>query len=105
MESKNIIEIGCYCLWTIILLIIVYLNFKGKVHFGWGLGDIIISAFIIIIVILVDGALFMKTNNPIGRNFEIFIHSVAILFLVYILLKMTILRGGESPWDGQIFFK
>lgn len=105
MKSNNIIELGCYFLWTILLLIIVYLNAKGRVHFGLGLGDFIISVFIVIAILIIDGFVLMNTKYQVGSNFDISIRLVAILFLIFILLKMTILRGGVSPWNGQIFFK
>ena len=104
--SKNIYNVAI-TLWVILLLIIVYWNSKGKVHFGLGLADMLISALIIFCVVVVSAFTIYEIKN--GKMNDIHIRQkwvlfFSLIFLIYILLKMTILRGGESPWDGQIFF-
>ncbi len=104
--SKNLQNIF-FAIWAIVLLLISYGNWNGKVHFGLGLADMIYFVMTLIVVfliavILVTSRLSNKVNLTNKNRF--FIALFCLVFLVFILLKMTILRGPISPWNGNVFF-
>ena len=78
---------------------------KGKIHFGLSLGDTFIFEIIIVFVLGIDITylLSLKKTGFFHRN-QKSILIIAGIFMLWILLQMTLLRGTLSPWDGQIFF-
>jgi len=104
--NRSIILLGVL-IWTVLLSIIVYFNSKGKIHFGLGLGDVFISILIVVVILIVVAFTLFKFKGGIDDYLNIkgqIIYFLAFFFLVFIILKMTIFRGIESPWNGQIFF-
>ncbi|MEJ8804547.1 hypothetical protein [Pontibacter sp. H249] len=91
--------------WNSFLTTIIILSWSGKIRFGLGLADALIDALIVAVMIVVDLAYFLSTRTSSimsGKGKQVIWFSIA--FAVWVALKMTILRGGESSWDGQIFF-
>ena len=81
----------------------MFLNINGVISFGHGLGD---AYYLICLLILSIIASVVKFNF-----FKIIIQDKkkGLLFLICLLLillafslKLTILRGAETPWDGNI---
>ena len=94
-------------IWSFLLLTIVYWNSTGKIHFGWGIADVLISALgLISIIAVVLFSMFARRKYPSNKiqRCENFFVLYALILLVFFILKMTIWRGELSPWDGNIFF-
>lgn len=93
--------------WSLSLIIIAVGNWNGRIHFGLGLADII-YVFIIAGVLLLVGILYvtdlykMPSSSVSKKNITLGL--ICFVFLVFIILKMTFLRGGESSWNSKIFF-
>ena len=93
--------------WFLSLVIIEIGDWTDKFRFGLGLGDMIYSA-IIIIALLIGGIYYLtdfyKSPSPLLSKHNLIVLALCFVFLVFIVLKMTLLRGGESSWDGRIIF-
>jgi hypothetical protein len=91
--------------WNLLLGLIAILSAQGNIHFGLGLGDAFIFGIIIVFVLSIDiiYLLSLKTTGFFQRNQKLIL-IIAGIFMLWILLQMTLLRGTLSPWDGQIFF-
>lgn len=84
----------------IILGILSILLMGERVHFGLGLGDIIYHGMVYIGFIIYSIHLLVNKESPERTNliFPIF----SLLFCAYLILSMTIWRGAEYSWNGDI---
>lgn len=87
----------------ILLLMLTFCSyyFHGRMRFGYGLGDVfyyivlwLATIFYIAIYIII------RTDNSESSYFFPPIFTIVAVFLI---LKMSIWRGSESPWNGDIF--
>jgi hypothetical protein len=92
-------------LWNITLILIAILNWWGNIHFGFGMADLLVFGMVIFVLFLVDifFILSLTSKKPFYNKGKAIVIGCS-LFLIYIVLQMTILRGPESPWNGRIFF-
>lgn len=95
-------------LWFILNILIAIGNWTGKIRFGLGMGDLIymgiIGLAIIIVAIYYYRDLRVSDNNEALSKSNLLIMIFCLIFLIFIILKMTYWRGLESRWDGRIFF-
>lgn len=92
-------------IWNVILALIAALSWRGNVHFGLGIADFLIFSLIILVIIIMNTAYilsFRLKSFLYGKEKAILISCG--LFLVWLLMQMTFLRGAASPWNGKIFF-
>ena len=99
MRSTFIIT---YIVYTVVSIFIVSGSLLGYLSFGYGLGDImylIITAILwIIITILV------LVNRKAEKSSSLVILTVTmIICIVFLILKITIDRGPEYRWNGDLF--
>ncbi len=101
MKQISRIAFFSYLLWV---SIVVFLNFKGDITFGHGLGDLYYLIFIVSLTIL-SLIFYVRINKGNFAN-----KKMIYLFIVYLIvivvsfcLKLTLFRGAEFPWDGNIF--
>jgi hypothetical protein len=95
---KQIIKI----LPLIILIILSILSMKGRLVFGSGLGDILFHGLIHIGLIIYGIYLILKKEKQ--QNISLIFPILSIVFCGYLILSMTIWRGVEYRWNGNIFF-
>lgn len=82
-----------------ILFLVVYLNWQGFIHFGFGIADIMIIALVIVVLTVFNICIYYsykKSSVLFGKQHYIVV--IGLLFLIYILLQMTVLRGSANPW-------
>ncbi len=100
---KQIIRIAffSYLLW---FSFVVFLNLKGDIAFGHGLGDLYYLIFLVSLTIL-SLIFYLRIIKGYLAN-----KKMIYLFIVYLIvivvsfsLKLTLFRGAEFPWDGNIF--
>ena len=96
MKMKKIIKI----LPLIILLILSILLMTGRVRFGFGLGDIVYHGLVYIGLIIYGIYFIVKKEIPQKTNLVFPI--LSIIFCGYLILTMTIWRGGEYRWNGDV---
>jgi hypothetical protein len=89
-----------YLIWTISTLILI---FSGKVTFGHGLGDLFYLILLTILQIFF-GYLFYL-NIKWRKKIQVVISLLLIIIVILFTLKMTIWRGIEYPWNGNILFQ
>ena len=93
--------------WFISITLIVLGSFMGKLRFGYGLGDLL-YVLLTIGILLVFGGVYLYDRFKGLNLLDSPIHTYVIIFctlvLVFLILKITILRGPESSWDGRIIF-
>jgi len=89
-----------YLLWTFSILILI---FSGKVTFGQGLGDLFYLVLLIIMQIFFGYLFYLNIKGKI--NFPLVISLLLIIILILFTLKMTIWRGIEYPWNGNVFYE
>jgi hypothetical protein len=102
MSGKNLNYIyGCYVLVSILSIIGV---FSGKLSFGLGLGDLGIIIITIIVLILGGFLVYFKTNiSTFISQWNLIASILLLLFIIYLVLSLTVLRGVENPWKGNVF--
>lgn len=89
-------KVICVFMWSVLLILGCFV-FSGKVRFGYGLGDIIYGFFLIIVSFVGFVLTFKVMDKKSVAFFSFFIFGI-------VLLLITVLRGSESPWDGNVFF-
>lgn len=75
------------------------------VSFGNGLGDLFMVMLLVlaIIVVLLARLFYKWIGDYDKRGYEIFFSVNMVLFMLYILLRLSIWRGPEMRWDGSLF--
>jgi len=94
--------------WFILNVMIIIGLLLSKIRFGLGLADII---YIPILggVVLIVGVFYLirirRSSTPkYLTNKDIVLALLCLAFSIFIILKMTYLRGIASQWDGRVFF-
>ena len=83
---------------------VLYEMDKGWITFGLGLGDYV-YLYAIILWIALTTVVFSKTRKidfKTRRLLGLIIITGLITSCVYTILMLTIFRGAELPWDGQL---
>jgi|SRR5689334_9512635 len=100
---RNFFRIGFY-IYLIWAICVVYFNLTGHVGFGHGLGDLY---YLITLAFLTAIAVIFFFRITKGREVNITIIYIYLCYLLAILiafsLKLTLFRGAEFPWNGEIF--
>lgn len=85
--------------WTVFLIgtVLTYLTLMGKTRFGHGLGDVFyhISLPLLVLINFVIITVLKKHNKWI-------VLLVFSLLYAYFIYKMTLGRGPEYSWNGEI---
>jgi hypothetical protein len=89
-----------YLIWTISTLILI---FSGKVTFGHGLGDLFY--LILLTILLIFFGYLFYLNIKWRKKIQVVISLLLIIIVILFTLKMTIWRGIEYPWNGNILFQ
>jgi hypothetical protein len=84
----------------IVLLILSILSISGNIHFRYGLGDIIYHGLIYIGLIVYEIYFIVKKENQ--ESISLIFPILSIVFCGFLILSMTIWRGAEYPWNGDI---
>lgn len=100
MKQISRITFFIYLLW---MLLVEFLNFRGYIAFGHGLGDLY---YLISLIFFSVSAIYFYLQLVKGK----YSRGKAILFVIYLLmviifycLRLTYLRGAEYPWNGNLF--
>jgi len=81
--------------------LIAYLSLKGKLVYGYGLGDL----FYLILYIAATIIVTFITSFIYKNKKSIWIPNLLLFTLcIFNLLQVTILRGPALPWNGRILF-
>ena len=101
MKQISRISFFIYILWV---LLVTFLNLRGNIAFGHGLGDLYYLMSILFITLII----ILFYLRIIGKKYAN--RNVIYLFIIYLVmvilfycLKLTLLRGAEYPWNGKIF--
>jgi uncharacterized membrane protein len=104
-QSKFLVSL--YIIYLIYSVLVIICAINGPLTFGYGLGDIFSLFMICVSHIPILYLIFAK--NKIRDKIIYFWNSIVailiILIIVYWTLHLTLLRGGEFPWDGNIFLR
>lgn len=77
-----------------------------KLSFGLGLGDLGMLIAILLFLIVSGVLVFLKSKfSKKIKKWNLIIGVLMIIGIVYFLLSITIWRGAEIPWDGNMFIK
>lgn len=94
-----------YLFVTTIILMIGAGVMQGGLTFGHGLGDL--GMIIIIPLISIAWGIVVYVKSPYeerkAKTVRVLLLIGLLLTLLYFILYISILRGGENPWDGSIF--
>lgn len=76
---------------------------SGRLTFGHGLGDAfyLMSAACLVIFIVVLKLLSRKSEVKLFNGLLVFL---MLVIFTYFSLKLTLLRGPEFRWNGELFF-
>lgn len=104
MFSNNIYHFA-FLFFDFLLLLICVLNWLGKIHFGLGIADLPILIILVIGMIILNAIYYFSNNTgSVFYDKQWLILGVLVMLTFFAILKMTILRGDASPWNGQILF-
>lgn len=93
------IGVSFFVLWVTLL---TCLDVIGVVTFGHGLGDIFFL-LALIVWLLITIIYWVKRRILPSRKAVAVVVLMAVLTIVLSTLKMTVFRGPEYPWNGQLF--
>lgn len=101
-NMKRILNIGSilHFVWTLIMLIFI---FSGKIVFGQGMGDMGYVVLLVILQTIFGYVFFLNIRSKIG--FPLLMTILLVVCVLLFTLKMTIYRGLEYPWNGNVFFE
>ncbi|RAJ05427.1 hypothetical protein LX64_02585 [Chitinophaga skermanii] len=94
-----------YIVMSVILSLIILLFIFGLITFGQGIGDLFYIALVIILYIffaIAKNIILRKTQSLIFRYVFLIL---MVLSTIYFLLRVSILRGVEYPWNGHILYE
>jgi heme/copper-type cytochrome/quinol oxidase subunit 4 len=96
-------------IWFLIYLLftvsIILLNVYGYISFGYGLGDVFSLGVIFLIAVFLSFIYIIevrKLNKPLGK---LIFMGVLLADIIVIVLYLTIFRGPEFPWHGNLFLR
>lgn len=92
-----------YGLYTLLSIGIVSGSFLGYVTFGYGLGDWLHIITTTILWIVISIIIIVNWKQRVHKN-QMILTIGMIACIVFLLLKITILRGTEYKWNGDIFY-
>lgn len=92
----------CYLVWTICIIV---LNLNANITFGRGLGDIFYLIELIVISIILAVAFFKVKKHTENKFAVMLLCIIMVLTIIFFLLKLTIWRGAEYIWNGNIFLE
>ncbi len=105
MESKGFrLFLVLFVFYCVLFFITALGVWNSKISFGAGLGDVayLIMYFLSLIPVGAYVGFKLITNKR-----YIILHFLVILYMlisiIYVGLSLTIWRGGEIPWNGNIF--
>jgi hypothetical protein len=101
---KYILNVIFYC-YLVLTVCIVVLNLKAKITFGRGLGDVFYLIELIVISIIMAVAFFKVKKHTENKFAVMLMCSIMLLTIIFFLLKLTIWRGAEYIWNGNIFLE
>ena len=99
-KIQNVFSI-LFLVWILSMLTLILC---GKVTFGHGIGDLLYLFLLVIFLIVFLFFFFSNLKRKIKMPILISFLTFLIIMLLF-TLKMTIWRGVEYPWNGQIFYK
>lgn len=98
----NIIYLG----YSVISLLILLGVLMGKLSFGLGLGDLGMLIISLVILILIGSFVFFKRRfTEKIKSWNWIISVVILLIVIYLILSLSLWRGVEYPWNGNLFLK
>jgi hypothetical protein len=96
---------------TILVVSLVYLLlvtigvFNSCLTFGHGLGDLgMLLILIFLNSIVISTYLILKRKPNWLKGLTVFNSVTVFLSIIYFTLSLTILRGAELPWNGNLFY-
>lgn len=92
-----------FYIYAAVCIFIVLGSLLGYITFGYGLGD---GLYIVFTLSFLIGACILKAF--IDRNSDETLHIVfailMIAIMIFLILKITLLRGVEYRWNGKLFY-
>ena len=88
-----------FLLWVVLLIVF---NINATITFGHGLGDIyyLLLLFFITISISLVRVRQLKKGNKTGM---VILLMSFVIVIIFFMLKLTLYRGPEYPWNGRLF--
>jgi uncharacterized BrkB/YihY/UPF0761 family membrane protein len=91
-----------YIFFSLFMLAIMVLNLVGLITFGYGIED---SQLLIMLALkfgLITIFFVMLRKSPPSRIQYLFFAAVFIT-VFFVMLKITLFRSRDYPWDGNLF--
>jgi len=100
MKQISSITFFLYLFW---FLLVIFLNLKGNITFGYGLGDFYYLLFLTFLTVL-SLFFYLRIIKRVLYNKTVYLFIVyLIVIIVFFSLKLTLLRGAEFSWNGSFF--
>jgi len=95
-----------YAYWIFIAWVIIFalLFVAGFITFGHGLGDIAYVLVVVVVFILMLLLRYKILKERQNLIMEYVLLCAMVLFVSYIMLNLTLLRGPEYVWNGSFFY-
>jgi hypothetical protein len=86
-----------------LFLLLSLLSVAGKLAFGHGLGDFIYCIFLWLMTIAF-AVLFLVLRKKSSSKIAVIVTIIFACVLLFLVFSMTIGRGAEYRWNGNIFY-
>ena len=98
---KRVTNIFIGSLWAIQMILWVLLFHNQRVTFGYGMGDLVIFFVFFVCLFLIT---YMHYYLEYRYKYKaIVLLILSIIWITLLLLNLTVWRGFENDWDGNIF--
>ena len=97
-----------YLIWLISL---IFLSMTAVITFGHGLGDLydlinlVILSTVLFVFYFIIFKIFKNKSSKILNLLKIIYYLYITFIIILFSLKLTLFRGSEYSWNGNIFFK
>jgi Kef-type K+ transport system membrane component KefB len=95
----------CFLVYVLLTVSVILLNVYGYISFGYGLGDVFSLGVMFLIAVFLSFIYIIevrKLNKPLGK---LIFTGVLLADIIVIVLYLTIFRGPEFPWHGNLFLR
>ena len=94
-------------IWYMLNLLVILGSLTDKIRFGHGLGDLAYIGIISCAICVVGFFQYrgLLRDSSLSSTGDKILFAFCVLFLIFVCLKITIWRGVEYPWNGNIFYK
>jgi len=95
----------CFLVYVLLTIWVIVLNINGYIGFGHGLGDVFTLGAIFLISVFLSFIYIIEVRILKKTLGKLIFMGVLLADIIVIVLLLTIFRGPEFPWNGNLFLE